>query len=442
MMSGAPVSISQSTSKIRINSIVIVLFVIYLIGAHLRLSIYSGGSLLLPMYPMLLSSAMLAVLFIKPLLNRVASSFALFSILMVLQSLLSTAPQSGLSLGLIQFLVSVISALAVIHALSILDPLRLRRVLVICWSVFVAFALVESLGLKPVFDQIREALYAGSGRFVYFAEARDLAIYGRIRVTVFASEPSFLADSLSGLMLMIFFLDPRRGGPASWMRLGMMVMVCFALSPSFKMLFYLIAVVVWQFWPQRLSHLLVLVFTLVALGALTFIFFTPLATIFMETAGGHFESGSFYGRIAVAPEVGLGALRDFPLFGYGIGNDEGVYPVVAQAWQDSGAFFLFPWYQGLPASDLMSNGFWWQWIFLGMFGVPVFVILLLRLLRLLDVQLPFRTILCCWIVWYAGFAFVDPHSWYVLVIFSVGALSFKLNGRRSAGRQIDKEETV
>lgn len=434
-MSAGHGSMRPAAGRLRVSSVVMALFVVYLIGAHLRLSIYSGGSLLLPMYPMLLSAAALTLLFINPLLNRAGASFALFAFFMALQPLLSTAPQSGLSLGVAQFLVSVISALAVIHALSTLDPLRLRRLLIIFWYVLVALALIENIGLKPVFDQVREALYAGSGRFVYFAEARDLVLYGRVRATVFASEPSFLADSLSGLMLMIFFLDPRRGSLASWGRLGAMVMVCFALSPSFKMVFYLVAAGVWQFWPQRLSGILALVFAVVILGALSLVFFAPLAAVFMDTAGAHLESGSFYGRIAVAPEVGFGALRDYPLFGYGIGNDEGVYPVVAQAWQDSGAFFLFPWYQELPATDLMSNGFWWQWIFLGLLGVPLLVLLLMRLLRLLGVRLPFRTILCCWIVWYAGFAFVDPHSWYVVVIFSIGAMTFRPGSSRvAAGR--------
>ncbi|MDC0660361.1 hypothetical protein N6L27_20340 [Leisingera sp. SS27] len=435
-MSSAPASPRPAAGRLRVSSVVMALFVIYLTGAHLRLSVYSGGSLLLPMYPMLLSAAALALLFINPLLNRAGASFALFAFCMLLLPLLSTAPQSGLSLGVAQFLVSVISALAVIQALSTLDPRRLRRMMIIFWSVLVALALIENMGLKPVFDQIRETLYSGSGRFVYFAEARDVALYGRVRATVFASEPSFLADSLSGLMLMIFFLDPRRGSLASWARLGAMVAVCFALSPSFKMVFYLAAAGVWQFWPQRLAGILVLVFAVVILGALTAVFFAPLAALFMEAAGGHLESGSFYGRIAVAPEVGFGALRDYPLFGYGIGNDEGVYPVVAQVWQDSGAFFLFPWYQGLPATDLMSNGFWWQWIFLGLLGVPLFAVLVMRLLRLLGVRLPFRTLLCCWIVWYAGFAFVDPHSWYVVVVFSIGAMTFKPGSSRTAAGEM------
>jgi len=46
----------------------------------------------------------------------------------------------------------------------------------------------------------------------------------------------------------------------------------------------------------------------------------------------------------------------------------------------------------------------------------------MRLLREIDVKTPFRTLAYVWIAWYAGFAFVDPHSCYMVVIFPIGAV--------------------
>jgi hypothetical protein len=53
----------------------------------------------------------------------------------------------------------------------------------------------------------------------------------------------------------------------------------------------------------------------------------------------------------------------------------------------------------------------------------VFLTLAALLLRALGVLTPWRSLICALILWYAGSAFVDPQSWYMLVVFSVGALA-------------------
>lgn len=411
--------------EVRRSTFIIVCFTIYLLGAHLRVSLYAGGSLLLPMYPMLLSAAVITLLFNSELLSRAGTIFAAFSGFILISPALSSAPGSGYGntlLGILQFLVSVISALAFIIAVSTLDQNRLRKLLIGIWITVIVLAALESAGLKPVFDQIRGLIYSGSGRGVYEATQRDLSIYGRVRPTVFASEPSFLADTLMTLTLMIFFLDPRRGNGASWARLGAMAALSFILAPSFKMAFYLLATVVWQFWPRTLKGTVMLLIGLSIAGVIAALFFNVLLAIFVQTAGSHLESGSFYGRIGVAHTVGLEALYAHPLFGWGISNQSGLYPLIAQTWQSSGAFFLFPWYQDNPAEDLMSNGFWWQLSFLGFVGTAIFILFVGMMLRQLGVLLPLRSLVCSWIVWYAGAAFIDPHSWFILVVFSIGSL--------------------
>jgi len=417
------------------SSMVLFLFAIYLVGAHLRLSVYTGDSILVPMYLMLFSAAMLGVLFLIPLLKHTGFSLSFFSAFVLTQPVLTLAPESvsiGTFLGSLQLWVSVVSALAVIYALSTIDRVRLRKLLIIIWCVFIVLAVIESAGLKPLFDLVREILYSGSDRFVYFSDQRDLEIYGRVRTTVFASEPSFLADTLSGIILMFFFLDPLRGRLKSWVVLGAMFALSFTLSPSFKMLFYLLAVLVWQFWPNNRRRVLILLFGLFFIGFLLLIFMGPISDLIYKFLGSHLESGSFYGRIAVGPVVGWEALITYPIFGYGIGNDGGLYPIIAQAWQDSGAFNIFPWFIDFPATDLMTNGFWWQWTFMGVVGGIIFTKLIMKLLARIGVVSPFRTVVCVWIVWYGGFAFVDPLSWYIIVIFSIGstrALNEKYNNQ-------------
>lgn len=407
------------------GTLVLSIFVLYLIGTHLRLSIYADGSILLPMYLMVLSAAMFSFLFMNRLLRYTGISLTIFAAFILTQPALTLAPESisfGTFLGSLQLLVSVISALAVIYALSTVDRARLRCLLIVIWCVVMALAIVEYAGLKPVFDQARETLYSGSDRFVYFAELRDLEIYGQVRTTAFASEPSFLADTLSALALMIFFLDPQRGRFWSWLRLAFIIAASFTLTPSFKIAFYLLAALVWQFWPRDQRGFVIILSSLFVLNVLLLILFEPIYGLLVEAVGGYVESGSFYGRIVIGPTVGWNVLTTYPIYGYGIGNEEGLYPVIAQVWQGSGAFQLFPWYLDLPATDLMTNGFWWQWIFLGAGGGLIFTMLTLRLLSQIGVEMPLRTLVCTWIVWYSGFAFVDPLSWYVVVVFAVGAV--------------------
>lgn len=412
--------------SVRRSTLVMILFVFYLIGCHLRLSIYLDGSILLPMYPMLLSAAMLSLLFWNSLLRYNGVTFTIFALFVLTQPMLTLAPESfdieTLKASL-QLLVSVVSALALIYALSTVKRARLRRLLLAVWGIIIILGIIEAAGLKPIFDQVKEVLYAGSDRFIYTADLRDLSIYGQVRSTVFATEPSFLADTLAGLFLLVFLLDPDRGGFRSWLILGVMIVVSFYTAPSFKMVFYIVALFVWQYWPHSQRGLFILLSSLFFFGFMLLILLEPVSNFLLQVVGRHIESGSFYGRIAVGPAVGWGALTDFPIYGYGIGNEKGLYKIIAQAWNDSGAFSRFPWYQERSATDLMTNGFWWQWTFLGILGGLIFTKLIMRLLREIGVMTPLRTIVCVWIVWYAGFAFVDPLSWYIVVIFSIGSVS-------------------
>lgn len=412
---------------IRRSSLVLYLLLIYLAGAHLRISLYSGSSILLPMYPMLLSAAILTVIYLNELLQSGAKLFVILAGAVLLQPVLTIAPHSGYAetlLSCIQLLVAIIAAMAVIHSTSKISAVRLRRLTIIIWGVVIVLAVLESTGLKPAFDAVRNTLFASSGRGVYDAALRDLTLYGQVRPTVFASEPSHLADTLGTLIVLTFCLDPKRGRLWSWLLMGGMLVGTYMMAPSFKLAFYLLALMVWQFWPTTRRGVIAILGIILILGLLLMNFFGPILIFFTSHLGTHADSGSFFGRIGVAPGVGMEALRLHPLVGYGVGNDLGAYNLVRQAWQSSGAFAIFPWFASpeLGAQDLMSNGFWWQWIFLGGGGGLVFSIIVVRLLASIGVQYPLRSLVCTWILWYAGAAFFDPHSWFLVALFSIGAV--------------------
>lgn len=431
-------------SRLRISTVALAIFIVYVLGAHLRLSLYSGGSVLVPMYLMLISAAALVVLYFKKIFFRAGVFLFALASFVLIQPILAmgiTADYTDHILGCLQLISSIVAALAVCYTLQNIPKRRLRRVLITLWVTFVSLAVLESVGLRPLFEPIREALYAGSDRFVYTAVERDVSIYGKVRPTVFASEPSYFADTISILMLMIFILDPRRGSIPSWIKLFGMIVVSFLVSPSFKMVFYIMALGVWQFWPTTRKNLFTVLLALFVIGIVGVVFYGPIAAGLDRVFGTHLVSGSFYGRIGVAPVVGFGALEAAPVFGFGIGNEDGVYPMIARAWSESGAFFRFPWYRELTASHLMSNGFWWQLIFLGGVGTAIFSLLVVGAFRQIGVRMPLRALVATWIVWYAGSAFVDPFSWYVMVAFSVGTMKYRTSGvRQPPARKVAPHE--
>jgi hypothetical protein len=404
--------------------LILSLLSIYIIGAHLRLSITSDGIILVPMYLMLFSSGALVVWFAPALWARTGAVFAVLAAFLAVQPVIGGGNNDLLDTirSVLQLIASIGGALAVLYAASLINSAKLRRMLLALWVVIIALAVAESLFLKPIFDQIRDFLYAGSGRFVYLAEDRDLQIYGQIRPTVFASEPSFLADTLTALVLMVFMLGKKVGDIRSWGLLGLMTFVTFAVSPSFKVGFFILALLVWQFWPKNPSDTLLFLSLPAAVLVATWLTI-DLFAVSLDNVGGHLATGSFFGRVGSAHLVGIDALGQYPLFGFGIGNTEGTYKVIYDVWSRTEAFSRFPWYSSYSAEHLLSNGFWWMWIYLGIIGGGIFLLLIIRILKNIGVTTAFRSVACASIVWYAGAAFVDPQSWYWVVVFSVGSMA-------------------
>lgn len=407
------------------SRITITLIGCYFLGSHLRLSLQTGsGDILVPMYSMLVPAALLAVMNLGQLTKRVAPpAFLLVLFFLGLHPLLTmAAPGASDLLSTVQLVVSLLAAVSVIEAARNVPRNSLRLLFQRLWMFYMGIAALEIVALSSQFAQIKQALYGESGRGIYESDLRDLALYGQVRPTALASEPSFLADSYMVAALMVFLLDPDRGSLRSWFRLFLMAGVGFTVAPSGKVAFYLVAAATWHFWPRRSTAQMGA--ALLGIATVAVLWFA-YATISSALSGrlGLTETGSFYGRVLVGPRVGQEALVQHPLMGWGIGNTDGLETVIKSEWFTSGAFAKFPWFQGMAAEQLLSNGFWWQWSFLGLLGGAVFIGLLTSALRRLDIDAPFRCVVPMWIVWYAGAAFVDPASWLALTVFAIPALA-------------------
>lgn len=398
----------------------------YLVGMHLRLSLYSEtGSMLVPMYLMLVPAAVLVLIHREQLSRKIGTLLVALLVYLTVHPFVTFVPYINYADSLLssaQLLAAIVSALAVVYACSRLERLRLRRFFLVAWCGLMTLAVLEMTSLRPLFDEIRNSLYLATGRGIYLNVDRDIVLYGRMRPSALASEPSFLADSHMCLAVLVFLLDRDRGRPSSWLKLALMVAAGFAVAPSAKVGFYLLAAAVWVFWPKsarsRIGLVIFIALTGYALLRLYENVVYPVVSRLDIT-----ETGSFFGRISAGPLVGFGALGQHPLMGHGVGNSDGLYAVIEEVWLAAGAFQRYPWFQGQEAANLMSNGFWWQWVYLGVLGGFIFTLLISRLLSALGVEHSFRTIVCAWIVWYSGFAFIDPASWFVVAVFAIPAMA-------------------
>lgn len=412
----------------RRSSIGLGALVVFIIGVHLRLSIYSGGSALIPQFICLTAGAMLAALYQKQLLKTVPSMLALSVTLLVSPILnylfLSSTNFLEIYKSSLQLLISMKLMLALVAFLTTIEPLRLAKLATRLWIFFIILALLELFGMRGFFDAIGDELYSASGRGVYKALDRDQLIYGQIRPKAMATEPSFLATTLLCLCT-LSTLSGRSSGKPNVIRNGVfMLIISYLVCPSMIIVFFAAAIAIWLYWPKTRRGRAMIAFLLV--GTLTLTLFaqshiTQIATLSNLVLGGHTATGSFFGRIAVAPSVGIEVLQHFPLLGVGVGNGEAARPIIDSNWLNKGAFSMFPWFADptLQANDLMSNGFWWQWIYLGAAGGLLFLALTISLLRNVGVALPFRAVICAWIIWYAGGAFVDPVSWFMVALFCI-----------------------
>ncbi|WP_141058379.1 hypothetical protein [Stenotrophomonas rhizophila] len=410
------------------STVGLTLLVAFFVGAHLRLSIYSGGSVLIPQFICLAAGAALAALYHRALLKALPLMLLLAAALVLAPILnfpfLSTSAVFETYKGSIQLLVSMTLMLAVAALVTTVEPARLAKLSTRLWLFFVLLALLEFVALRDVFEAISQAIYSASGRGVYNGVERDQLMYGQIRPKVMATEPSFLATTLLCLCTMAI-LSMRSAGKPHAVRNGLLMLaVTYLVCPSMIIVFFMAAIATWMYWPRTKKGRALVLFLLGGALVSTLIaqsYMTQLAALSKLALGDHGATGSFFGRIAVGPSVGIDVLERYPLLGVGVGNAEAARPIIDSNWLNKGAFALFPWFADptLRANDLMSNGFWWQWIYMGAVGGLLFMALTKALLRTMGVALPFRAIVCAWIVWYAGAAFVDPISWFALAIFCI-----------------------
>lgn len=412
------------------------LLVIFIIGFHTRLSIYSGGAIIVPMYLCLFAGAGMFFVALQQRMGKLLGPL-LSAVGLIFGTAFFAAIFGGDIVALIRGALQLSASIVIATGLAIVLSGEIAKgedkFFLMLWFAFLAVACVELIpSVRPAFDQVSSALYSGSTRGLYASLDRDLQLYGQYRPKAFASEPSFLAATLSTLNLLVLFSGMHRGKRTALVRYFAMLAVAYAVAPSLSALFYLTAAMVFVFWPRSAGMKALAVGSLLlAVGILAAF---PLTSTSVLSA--HQRSGSFFGRITAGPYVGLQSMIERPLLGYGVGDSQAVFPTVSRVWSEQGAYSAFPWYAGLGSTELMSNGFWWQWIYFGIIGGILFIFILISLFRSMGILRPLSVLISIWTIWYAGAAFVDIVSWTAFAVFASAGMAERrpprLNGPASA----------
>ena len=370
------------------------------------------------MYLMLFPAIVFALKYWTVFASDLAIPFMSIFVFVLCQPLLALAGNQNFEVFLsgLSYLTSIISALGIYLLMKDLPRHRLQRMYFVTWAIFIVLAILESYGLRPVFDAVRADLYADSNRGVYLSTARDISIYGRVRPTVLASEPSFLAMTLATLSFLALAFRPKPRSKNAILKYLVMIAVSYVTVNSLSLVFHLTASLLWLSWPNRAVRTTTIAAILLSMATL----------LFWGSSGGadnlpfiHTQSGSFFGRIVAGPQMAALVLAERPFFGLGLSNVDGGLRFAHEVWDLNGAWSRFPWYANGDADNLVTSGVWWQLSYFGILGEVAFIGLIFWLLRAAGVRYPSRPIALTAIIWYGSGSGVDAGSWLFVAIFAL-----------------------
>lgn len=399
----------------------LLLLLLLLVGIHTRLTIYYNGNVLVPMYLCLGPATLFTVAYRDRITAQIVTTFVALSLFIVIASSITFytlgVAQSQIRGGL-QLLSSLFLGLGIYFVLDTTDQSLLRRAGLVMWVIIVVLATIElTTSFRTFVVSVVDYLYKGTPRFIYDAADRDVDIYGHVRPLLFASEPSFLATTLSLLVFLVFVCDLAGRPLISMLRAVVMLAVSYLVAPSLTFAFTAVVISFW-FLSRMAGSSRLTPAVLIGVPVVVLIFVLGTANPLIGEALEHSRTGSFFGRVIAPPLSATNVLAYHPLFGVGLGNEDSAYPMIFAAWSAAGAFSRFPWFASESAAGLVTNPFWWHWIYFGLIGGSGFLYILWRLLGAIGAHHRFLILVSTAVFWSAGFGYVDLVSWSIFYLFA------------------------
>ncbi len=401
----------------RLDALDVALFVLYLIGLYLGVSLQITSTIPLTCAPSGFAGMVLLWRRRDQIRSRELAGLMLV-VGLYLAAIMSASDIMFLGkrfTGLLQLVYSLVIGYAVFLTMTNGDRDQVAAILLgFCLFVIVGCLLEEYGGLRAISDKVREHLY-DSG-VVYDADRRDEILYGRIRPKLFTSEPSAVTFAYTHYSSVWFALSRSRWKLPIFVALVALALI--VLPGPTLMLMILLAIPYLMFLTggarrtsvtrmvgaAAISGVVLLV--VIALGQTLF-----AARIHQLQSG---QDASFFYRFTGPMLVAFDMFRHHPWAGSGLTGETAIANDVMNVYMNS-ASFSSAW--RIPkVADVLTNYFWQHWIYLGLVWGVVTLIGLSLWLRWLGAA----SILYCWSVWailgQASGSYVGPKTWAVLLV--------------------------
>lgn len=343
-------------------------------------------------------------------------------ILLFLASILSAADYRFLFerfKGFVQLSYSLVIGYGVFITILKYDRDQIALILLgFCLLIVVGCALENYAGLGTVSDAFRAAVFETG---VYKSERRDLELYGMIRPKLFTSEPSAVTFSFTLYAFAWLVLSTWRLKLLVY--LGLLAAGFLLMRGPTLLLGFLLAVPYEVFIAARKGrgasaefNMLRLFATLVLAALLLVAFYAVGTSFYAERLDSIARGGdpSFFARVTGPMLVAAEVVKDHAIAGAGITGEEFIADTVLQIYGTS---------SDLPArwrfdriSGVLTNYFWFHWIYLGLVWGIAMLVALAWYLRVLGAP----SLAFCGAVWaifgQASGGYVSPRVWLVLYV--------------------------
>ena len=398
------------------------LFLLYFFGVYSEFHLYSGSSILFPFVVSHLAgvaSILLAWRRFSSLLTSMIVAIAVVDIVS-LPPLLVLAEDAAFVeqiRSLIQLNVSMVSGCgAFISLLSLGREFARRMFFTIATFILVVSVFEVYLGGHDVMVAINNVLYSWRPLGAYVDNGRDIALWGAVRPLVFSTEPSLVgiwSSTCLGLYLILSERTWRNFAVYGGMVLATLI-VC--RSPTSGVIAY--ATVIFLAINSRNAALY-----LSGLLVLPVLLYVTLAySPFYMRAVSYAEQASFFARLIAPYLFTLDVFANWPFFGIGVGAVDLFRGDVLAVWSKAGIFSSQPFAATWVTGDLLTNSFFWHWIYFGAVGGLVVLLSLTRAIRAAGVRNWWLVIAPTAICWQTVGGYVDARTWIFFFLYMAAAV--------------------
>jgi hypothetical protein len=355
-----------------------------LVGVHLNVHLYLSESLFIPGFVALCFAAPLLFLNrrwvkrseVKPLLGMVGVA------MLATVCVPSAGPLFGERVkGLAQLCTSLFVAYAVLLSCRRCSTPQISRLFLGYLVAILIGCLLETYttGFRAASDRFREIAFRA---YVYDADGRDVALHGRVRPKLFASEPSYLAITFV-VCLFVWHLTSTRRFKGFWFAAFFGIGAFLIRSPI------LVVALPISFLgmdrsrsatratPRIVTYSVIAVLTLGLILAASHVLLRERILLLQER-----KDDSFVSRVTGPACVAARVLCHYPLFGVGVEAKEFALPIMEDVYDLLGFSIdrLTP--------EHLTNYFFLLWIYFGLVGGWLLLRNLDRLRVLLGVRRP------------------------------------------------------